>query len=80
MVEEDKTQEQIEEENARKIKLFGQKIKILRKMKEYTQEYCISVMGCSKRSWYRWERGLAYPLPIYRPKLLKIFPELGKIK
>ena len=66
--------------HSKKLKLFGQKLKILRRMKSLTQEYCITVTGCSLRAWCRWEKGESYPLPIYRPKLLEIFPELGKIK
>jgi len=60
-------------------KLFGQKLQILRKRKKLKQEYIAKKIGCSLRTWWRWERGLGYPLLVYRPKILEIFPELVKV-
>jgi len=62
-----------------KCKDFGELLKNLRREEELTQEYCITVIGCSLRSWCRWEKGEAYPLHVYRKPLLKLFPELVSI-
>jgi len=57
--------------------LFGMKLKMIRKNRKHTQEYCIHIVGCNVRTWYRWEQGLTHPIPIYKNKIIKMFPELG---
>lgn len=60
-------------------KLFGMKLALLRRRKDLSQEYCAECLKCSRRQWGRWERGEAYPRPIFHSGILNILPELVKI-
>lgn len=62
-----------------KKQLFGVKLRLFRNKKDVSQEYCARKVGCTLRSWRRWEKGEAYPLEVYRPMILEIIPELIKI-
>lgn len=65
------------EEELEKREEFGDKLKSLRIKKCFTQDYCAEKVGCTIRAWYRWENGIASPLPVYKSSIKRLFPELG---
>jgi len=64
------------DKKTREKKLFGLKLKLLRRKHEISQEACAVNSGCNLRTWTRWEKGESYPRPVYRPFILALFPEI----
>lgn len=62
-----------------KTQLLGVKIRLMRGKLDVSQEYCARKVGCTLRTWRRWEHGESYPLEVYRPKIIDILPELVNI-
>jgi len=66
----------MEEDDIKKL-IFGGRLKNLRQEKRVKVKECILKIGCSARTWHRWENGVSSPISVYKPKLLEVFPELG---
>lgn len=62
-----------------KYQRFGRRLRLLRNKSKITQEKFCETVGCTTRTLYRWEQGLAYPMEVYRPLVKKVLPKIGKI-
>jgi len=63
----------------KKSKLFGIKLRLLRNKHKIKCQPFADTVRCSTRALRRWERGDAYPLPIYLEAIETVFPGiLGK--
>lgn len=59
---------------------LGMKLKYYRKKKKnLTQEKAATIVGCSLKTWYRWESGQSIPMTHYLKELSKLFPLLKGI-
>lgn len=63
----------------KKSRLFGMKLRLLRNKQKMSQEVFCEKVGCTVRALYRWEHGLTYPMPVYRPQIETIIKNIGKV-
>lgn len=64
----------------KKTQTLGMKLKYFRKKKkDLTQEKAAARVGCSLKTWYRWESGQSIPMKHYLKELKKLFPLLKGI-
>ena len=55
-------------------------LKALRVRLDRTQAQMAALVGVTKLTWGRWERGEFSPLPVYRRKLAKLIAFVGRTK
>ena len=55
-------------------------LKVLRTKLHRTQAEMATLVGVTKLTWGRWERGEFTPLPVYRRKLAKLIAFVGRTK
>ena len=55
-------------------------LKALRAKLHRTQAQMAALVGVTKLTWGRWERGECSPLPVYRRKLVKLIAFAGRTK
>lgn len=55
-------------------------LKALRVRLDRTQAQMAALVGVTKLTWGRWERGEFSPLPVYRRKLAKLIAFAGRTK
>jgi len=60
--------------------MTGKALKALRAKLHRTQAQMAALVGVSKLTWGRWERGESSPLPVYRKKLAKLIAFVGRTK